>query len=236
MKKKNKILDCKIRQDIYRYILKNPGLHFRELERKLNIPKSTLDYHINFLRKNNFISIKNDGNLKRFYIFGKVGTKDKKLLGLLRQDVPFKIIINLLVPGHCSETELSNDIKRAYSTISFHIDKLLTKEIIKPAERKEERFIASNKHNPFVPSKKQGRKEIFYTFKNYEITEDIHRLLMTYKKSMTNPNIIDAYNYFIKESNKVIESNKEIKNIDFNSTIDNFVHILKEIFPFPYHF
>jgi len=163
---KKNILDHQIRQEIYKSILKNPGLHFSELSRKLNIPKSTLDYHINFLMKNNFISVRNDGSLKRFYIYDKVGTKDKKLLGFLRKEVPFKIILNLLFPGYCSESELSKDLKLAFSTVNFHINKLLNKEIIKTTERKNDKLNIPLENKVFKIIKKQGRKEIFYTFKD----------------------------------------------------------------------
>ena len=233
---KRNVLDHQIRNEIYIFILKNPGLHFSELSRKLEIPKSTLDYHLNFLMKNNFISVRNDGGLKRFYISGKVGTKDKNLLGFLRKEVPFKIILSLLFPGHCSETELSKDLKLAFSTVNFHLNKLITKEIIKPAQRKSETFISSHGNKNFKFLKKQGRREIFYTFKNYETSENICRLLKTYKNSLVDPKIIDAYCDFIEERNHMFERNKNIKPLDFNSTIDNFIDILKEIFHFPFHF
>ena len=44
-------LKLETRRKIYTHILKAPGLHEREISRVLNIPLSTLDYHIQFLNK-----------------------------------------------------------------------------------------------------------------------------------------------------------------------------------------
>jgi len=49
MKKKD-ALDLEIRRSIYNHILKSPGLHERELARVLDIPLSTLDYHLYYIK------------------------------------------------------------------------------------------------------------------------------------------------------------------------------------------
>ena len=49
--KKDGIIKLKTRKLIYNYISNHPGLYFRELSRELKIPKSTLDYHLTFLKK-----------------------------------------------------------------------------------------------------------------------------------------------------------------------------------------
>ena len=47
--KRNVILELEKRRKIYNYILTNPGLHFNEIVRGLQIPKTTLEYHLNYL-------------------------------------------------------------------------------------------------------------------------------------------------------------------------------------------
>lgn len=44
-------LDLEIRRKIYNHIVNSPGLYERELSRALNIPLSTLDYHLYYLKK-----------------------------------------------------------------------------------------------------------------------------------------------------------------------------------------
>ena len=51
MGEKEKSLELKTRRIIFKHILKNPGLHERELARQLNIALSTIDYHLYYLRR-----------------------------------------------------------------------------------------------------------------------------------------------------------------------------------------
>lgn len=235
MLSKNNILDLKNRQDIFQFISDNPGLNISELSQKFNIPRSTLRYHLRYLIKLNLISIKIDRKNKRLYSCDLVGKKDKELLSLLRQKIPFKIIMNLVFPGYCSKTELAKDLDLHPSTIHFHIDKLLSMNIIKPVEVKNGKFISFQKHKPIFFKKPIGR-EIFYMWKNSDIFLDVYRLLITHKESLLDPNVIDDYYDFVREWKKLVGYKKYKKVFSFDSTIDNIIRILEEIGHFPFHF
>jgi len=47
---KEEILENDRRRKIYTVIKKNPGLHIRELQRVLDIPLASLQYHLNYMR------------------------------------------------------------------------------------------------------------------------------------------------------------------------------------------
>ena len=232
---KRNILNLKSRRDIYQFISENPGLHINEISKRINMPRSTLTHHLRYLRKLNLINVKADGSLKRFYICDRVGIKDQELLGLLRQRTTFKIIMYLFYPGVCSKAELAKDLKLHPSTVDPHIKKLLDTGIIRPAEVKDGGFVSHREHKPIIFKKPVGR-EIFYVLKDRETVVDIYRLLITHKESMIDASIIDTYNEFTEEWDRVCEGKRPKKRFGFNSTVDNFVDILEEIFHFPYHF
>ena len=127
--KKNKN-GAKKRLLIYNTILKYPGLHFRELSRKLNIPKSTLEYHLRLLIKQNLIISESEKKYTRYYGLNNVGEVDKKLLKILRQDMPFKIIQFLYLNPKSSQTKICEYIEKDPSTISFHLDKLKNIDLV----------------------------------------------------------------------------------------------------------
>jgi len=87
-----KILNLEKRRDIHNTILKNPGIHLREIVRKTNIPKSTLKYHLTYLRKHNLIIKKEDRGCNRYFVSNTVGNFEKKLIKYLRQPVTRKIL------------------------------------------------------------------------------------------------------------------------------------------------
>jgi predicted transcriptional regulator len=127
---KQKSLELKTRRKIYNFILKHPGLHERELGRQLNLPLSTLDYHLYHLKKRDLIIGKSDGHYTQFFIAGKVGTKDKKIITVLRKNVSRKLIMFLLLNEKANHKSIRNHLGLAASTTSFHLNKLVDLEII----------------------------------------------------------------------------------------------------------
>lgn len=164
----NKEQDLRIRNIIYNHILKHPGLHEREIARQLKIPLSTLDYHLYLLRRKELIVCKSDGHYTQYYAEGKISSKDEKLLGIVRQKVPRKIIIFLLVNISLTHKEICSHLGLAASTTSFHLNKLVSLEVI----------------NRTVV----GRETIF----QIQEPEYISELIIKYKKSFVD----DAVNRF----------------------------------------
>jgi DNA-binding transcriptional ArsR family regulator len=141
----------------------------------------------------------------------------------------------LLFPGYCSKTELAKDLKLHPTTIDFHIRKLLDADIIKPIEVKNGRFLSHQASKPIVFKKPLGR-EVFYTWKNSMTLGEVYRILITHKESMMDSYIIDVYNDFKEEGYHVFDKFKPKKFCSFDSTVDNYIKILEEIFPFPYNY
>ena len=93
------ILELEARRQIYNIILKHPGLHLRELSRTVNISFGGLRHHLNYLKKQEYIVTRSDQRYTHYYVTKKVGKKDKELMNLLRQEVPLKILLLLLLSG-----------------------------------------------------------------------------------------------------------------------------------------
>jgi len=79
-----------------RYHIEHPGLHEREIARKMNISLSTLDYHLHYLEKREMIVSRKDGRYTRYFVSFKVGAQDKKIIAILRQKTPRSIVLFLL--------------------------------------------------------------------------------------------------------------------------------------------
>ena len=119
-----------IRKKIYDFILKYPGLHLSELSRKMDMPKSTINYHLNHLKKQKQIVRKDDDKYTRYYIANNVGENEKKILHILRQETPREIIIYLLLNPNSSQIKISKDLNKHPTTISFHLNKLNNVDMI----------------------------------------------------------------------------------------------------------
>ena len=122
---KGGIFDNNIRTNIYEFILKNPGLHMSALSRKMNIPKSTLNYHLKCLIDDDYINQKHDGKYIRYYVRNTIGEHEKKLINIIRQYVPLRILLLLFLEPNATQKQIGKYLDRHPTTISFHMDKLI---------------------------------------------------------------------------------------------------------------
>lgn len=138
MKIKNK-LKLKSRVIIYNYILNYPGLHRNELSRKINIPYTTLKYHLNHLIKKGVLVEKNDGKYIRYYVRHKIGEIDKNKLNLFRRETVRNIIMYLDAIPDASLVEIATYWKKNPRTIAFYIKKLMKIGLIESTTKGREK-------------------------------------------------------------------------------------------------
>jgi predicted transcriptional regulator len=63
------LLENLIRKSIYEAVKSEEGIHFRGLQKKLNLKPGTLSHHINVLEKEDYIKSRQDGIYRRFYLY-----------------------------------------------------------------------------------------------------------------------------------------------------------------------
>lgn len=133
MKVKDKILANEHRRTIYNFVKENPGLHMRELQRQLDIPLSTLEYHLDYLEKTDILSQEDDRRYCR-YFSEEYSKEEKVLLSALRQKRLREIILLVLSEGQLCFKEIIIEVKIAASTLSHYL-KLLTERDILAKDR-----------------------------------------------------------------------------------------------------
>jgi predicted transcriptional regulator len=130
-----KELDLETRRELYELISKFPGLHFREILRRHDISSGNLNYQLGYMMKHDLIVTIADGNLKRYYIIGKVKGKEKRILACLRNEISRGLVLYLLLNPNSQFNELAQKFDLAPSKLAYHLKKLVGKDII---EKKKE--------------------------------------------------------------------------------------------------
>lgn len=126
-----KFPELETRRIIYDLIEKNPGLHLSKIAEMLNIRISLVEYHLAHLERNDVIIAIKDTGYKRFYVKSvEIGVRDKKILALLRQETPLKIVLFLLKNPKSVHKDILSILDIAPSTLSYYLKKLIEKEII----------------------------------------------------------------------------------------------------------
>jgi len=130
MKIKESPLELENRRTIYQIIEKFPGIHFRELFRKLDISMGSFEYHLHVLERSDLIYLQKKGGFTRYFVKGKMGEGDKEIAMMLRNHRLRTLIFTLILNPGMSHKSLSIELNWPKSTTSFYLKKLLNMNIV----------------------------------------------------------------------------------------------------------
>ncbi|MFQ5910003.1 MAG: winged helix-turn-helix transcriptional regulator [Thermoplasmata archaeon] len=131
------LLELETRSKIFDFIVQYPGIHLRELERALGMSAPLLDYHLRVLLRGGLVSVLEEEAYKRYYPEPSsvkdvrvLSPGEKRMLALLRQEIPLSIVLYLLRMGNTRHGEIAAELGLRASTLSYHLGKLVTGEIV----------------------------------------------------------------------------------------------------------
>ena len=76
------------------------------------MPLTTVKYHLHVLQKRELIKEKTEGRYHRYYVIHKIGAREKKLITLLREDIPRTILLYLMVHYWSTQVDISNSFQK----------------------------------------------------------------------------------------------------------------------------
>ena len=130
---KDEILANENRRKVYSVIETNPGIHMRELQRVLDMPLTTLEYHLTYMSRKKIIFKESDSHYKRYYV-RPLDSEDKKILSALRQKKMREIVFIILKNRKARYQSLADQLRLPNSTLSFYL-KFLTDNMVLAKEK-----------------------------------------------------------------------------------------------------
>jgi len=118
-----------LQQKLLLCIDQNPGIRYRELLRLINFSNGVLSYHVNKLEKLDLVNVKRKNRLTRFFP-RNISNEVMGILGNLRNQTSYEIIKLLSERGPISQQEIVKSTRKAASTISWRMKKLVDDNII----------------------------------------------------------------------------------------------------------
>jgi predicted transcriptional regulator len=118
------------------FVQRYPGVHLREIRRRLRIPIGTLDYHLYRLGREGLIAIRFSGGYKCAYpavvpeMGGPIPEPDQALLALLRQPVPRSLLLRLYLDGPTPPAGLAADLATTPQNLSYFLRRLETAGVL----------------------------------------------------------------------------------------------------------
>lgn len=138
------------RRRVYELVQEHPGLHQREIARRLDLRASHAEYHLRQLGKAGLLRTEESEGYKRYFVAvepaepipeGAVEPRDRPWVALLRQKRPLEIAAHLLQQGPSQMGEVADRMGIAASTLSYHVDKLEDAGIVERTRRGNQRYL-----------------------------------------------------------------------------------------------
>ena len=153
---------------ILQQIDKSPGIRYRELLRLTGLTNGGLEYHLKILEKLHKVQVdRHDGRRTRYYPLN-ISADESHILGCVRNNVARQIVSFILGHDLCTFGEIVEHIRKAPSTVSWHLKRISEAGII---------------------SIGYGREYQLYSIVNNNLVKEV---LHKYKESFTDK-IADGY-------------------------------------------
>ncbi len=170
----------KLQQELLVSIEENPGIRYRELMRLIKFPNGVLSYHLDKLEKMNLLNVERKSRITRFFP-RNISNDNMDILGNLRSQTSYEIIKLLYEKGPISQQEIIKYTRKAASTISWQMKKLLDDNII-CIKNKDFNY----DENKEFGSKIQGKKIKLYDLLNRTLVNDLIYKTNKYIDSVVN--------------------------------------------------
>lgn len=130
IEKKN-VLENERREEIFRLIQENPGIPQTEIKTMTGINRSSLRYHLNLLMREDKIISKKVSKKIHYFENHNCYTPEVQVAKIILESPVTKNIFSYIYtnPG-CTQKDLAEYTKLSCSTISWHIDKLSSVNLV----------------------------------------------------------------------------------------------------------
>lgn len=123
-----------MRRRILTLVHEYPGLHLRDIQRRLETSAALAEYHLNVLEGWGLVTSSEAGGYRRFYPARKplrpLSREDKAILAVMRQEVPLGIVLHLLDRGPALHKELLDVVPVTKGTLTYHLKNLVRAGVV----------------------------------------------------------------------------------------------------------
>lgn len=153
--KRDDLLALDTRRRIYEVVQEYPGLHLRELARRVDMNPNHAKYHLQYLEKHGLISSRKEGGYWTFFPReeGSLGMREavdarkKEVLAMLRRPVPLHVTLVLLDRDEASLSELGQAVDASPSTLHYHMGKMEKAGLVESRRDGRERLFRLPDHD-----------------------------------------------------------------------------------------
>jgi predicted transcriptional regulator len=118
-----------------RCIRDSPGIRYRELLVATGFPQGVMAYHLIILEASKRVIVRRYHKKTTRYYPLTISTKESRVIDFIRRPTAGNIITLLIKRNRCTFSELQRTVGKRYSTVLWHISRLLESGIISTSNR-----------------------------------------------------------------------------------------------------
>ncbi len=115
---------------IFEYLDRNPGAHLRRISRDIGMHLSTLRYHVDYLEGAGIIVSEDQGNLRVYFVAGRLSLKGKSIAPLLQQKRFRDLILDIMAHRDSTHSEIAERMGLRPSTLSKYLKVLVDRGVV----------------------------------------------------------------------------------------------------------
>jgi predicted transcriptional regulator len=117
------------RKKIYDFIKSNPGFHLRELQRRLEIPLSSLEHHVDYMVRHRIIYKEREAGYTRYFV-EQPTEEELRLISALRNEKMREIVSIVVEKKDAKFQDLKDYLNLPASTLSYYLKYLVDYHIL----------------------------------------------------------------------------------------------------------
>lgn len=133
------VLSLPTRKEIFEYVRANPGVHFNQLKRDLDIETGALQHHLRELERYDVLESETFQGKRRVFVVRELDGEEKTILATLRYETTRRVLLYLLREGPARNTEIAEAVGVTPATISWHLSNLCEAGVVE--ESREDRTV-----------------------------------------------------------------------------------------------
>jgi Uncharacterized protein conserved in archaea len=124
------VLELDTRKEIFDYVQENPGVHFSQLKRDLEMETGLLQYHLDTLEEYDVLVSEDHQGKRRVFVAQALDEAERTVLSSLRYETTRHILLFLLEEGPARNRDIADTVGVSPPTVSWHISRLVDEAVV----------------------------------------------------------------------------------------------------------
>lgn len=123
-------LDLPTRKELFDHVQANPGIHFSQLKRELDMETGLLQHHLRELERYGVLESREYQGKRRVFVARELDEEEQSILAVLRYETTRRILLYLLEEGPARNSEIAEAVGVTPPTISWHLSNLTDEGVV----------------------------------------------------------------------------------------------------------